>query len=479
MKRTICSICPLAVTLLLGQSAAYAQTPVGTDFTYQGQLIESGSPANGDYDFVFQLFDAAVSPGPQVGGDVTVDDWPVANGLFMVTLDFGAGIFAGDQRWLEVAVRPGASTGPYTTFDQRQMMTGTPYALYALDGPDSGHWTLTGSGDIYNNNSGRVGVGTSDPQYNLHVYHQGTSGGGNFPPAKLGLEFFRPGLPGFPALNDWFSIEVGGSGLPPWGAGTRLIREAGTRLTFQTEETMNSGLRATQMTLDGNGRLGIGTSSPQYPLHVETTDRIYAIYVHNSMTDGYGVYGEANGPRGTGVYGYALDASGFNRGVWGRSLGRNGVGVQGLVQAGSGVNYGVHGSSDSTSGYDFFAAGAGQDYGSSSSIRWKSNVRNIDRPLEKISRLRGVYYDWDAEHGGHHDVGMIAEEVGAVLPEIVTYEENGIDAHGMDYSKLTPLLVEAVNALRAENDTLRARLDSLERRLTPLTEQAAAAGGER
>ena len=56
------------------------------------------------------------------------------------------------------------------------------------------------------------------------------------------------------------------------------------------------------------------------------------------------------------------------------------------------------------------------------------------------------------DHGGHHDVGMIAEEVGAVLPEIVNYEENGTDAVGMDYSKLTPLLVEAVNALRAEKD---------------------------
>ena len=63
-----------------------------------------------------------------------------------------------------------------------------------------------------------------------------------------------------------------------------------------------------------------------------------------------------------------------------------------------------------------------------------------------------MYFDWDAEHGGHHDIGMIAEEVGKVLPDIVQYEENGIDASGMDYSKLTPLLVEAVNALREEKD---------------------------
>ena len=89
-----------------------------------------------------------------------------------------------------------------------------------------------------------------------------------------------------------------------------------------------------------------------------------------------------------------------------------------------------------------------------------------------MSQLQGVYFDWDQEHGGHHDVGMIAEEVGEVLPEIVSFEENGIDASGMDYSKLTPLLVEAVNALRAEKDAeiaeLTNRLDRMEAMLKQL-----------
>ena len=82
--------------------------------------------------------------------------------------------------------------------------------------------------------------------------------------------------------------------------------------------------------------------------------------------------------------------------------------------------------------------------------------------------LRGVYFNWDAEHGGGHDVGMIAEEVGEVLPEIVQYEENGIDAEGMDYSKLTPLLVEAVKALKMENDDLQEQNNRLELRLSAL-----------
>ena len=57
-------------------------------------------------------------------------------------------------------------------------------------------------------------------------------------------------------------------------------------------------------------------------------------------------------------------------------------------------------------------------------------------------QLRGVYFDWNEDYGGAHGIGMIAEEVGKVIPEIVVYEENGVDASGMDYSKLTPLLIE-------------------------------------
>jgi hypothetical protein len=126
--------------------------------------------------------------------------------------------------------------------------------------------------------------------------------------------------------------------------------------------------------------------------------------------------------------------------------------------ASTGINYGVLGQSNSPDGFDFFAAGAGTNYGAISSRRWKHQIVAIPEPLTMLAALRGVYFDWDQAHGGQHDVGMIAEEVGAVLPEIVQYEENGVDAIGMDYSKLTPLLVAAVNALRAEKD---AQIDTL------------------
>ena len=104
------------------------QDAVGTVFTYQGRLTDGGSPANGEYDFRFELYDAA-SGGAQVGSMVPKENTAVTDGLFTVELDFGSGIFTGDARWLEIGVRPGASGGLFTTLMPRQALTPAPYAL--------------------------------------------------------------------------------------------------------------------------------------------------------------------------------------------------------------------------------------------------------------------------------------------------------------------------------------------------------------
>jgi hypothetical protein len=104
------------------------QAAVGTGFTYQGYLTDSGMQANGAYDFEFKLYDAA-SAGTQVGITVTLDNVAVSAGLFNVELDFGVSAFGGGARWLRIAVRPGASTGTYTALTPRQELTPAPYAL--------------------------------------------------------------------------------------------------------------------------------------------------------------------------------------------------------------------------------------------------------------------------------------------------------------------------------------------------------------
>jgi hypothetical protein len=83
-----------------------------------------------------------------------------------------------------------------------------------------------------------------------------------------------------------------------------------------------------------------------------------------------------------------------------------------------------------------------------SSRRWKTNIQTLHGALAKVELLRGVSYDLKAT--GKHEVGVIAEEVGAVVPEVVSYEENGKDARGVDYSRLTALLIEATKEQQKE-----------------------------
>jgi hypothetical protein len=115
--------------------------------------------------------------------------------------------------------------------------------------------------------------------------------------------------------------------------------------------------------------------------------------------------------------------------------------------------------------YDFYAAGPGVDYGTGSSIRWKKNITPIDNALAKVLDMRGVYFNWDQAHGGGHDMGMIAEEVGQQVPEIVAYEKNGVDASGMDYGKLTPVLVNAIKEQQAQIEEQQAQIEELKKEI--------------
>jgi Collagen triple helix repeat (20 copies) len=120
MKRTL-----LAASLMLSVSLSYAGTPQSGAFTYQGQLSASGSPANGNYDMTFALFDAATG-GNQVGTTVSASQYPVAAGLFTIDLEF-AGALTGQQLWTEVTI-DGQTLAP------RQPVNTVPVAGFALTG---------------------------------------------------------------------------------------------------------------------------------------------------------------------------------------------------------------------------------------------------------------------------------------------------------------------------------------------------------
>lgn len=87
-----------------------------------------------------------------------------------------------------------------------------------------------------------------------------------------------------------------------------------------------------------------------------------------------------------------------------------------------------------------------------SSIRFKENVKPIEHAYETISKLQGVTYNW--KETGKEDIGFIAEEVDKILPQLVDKNEDGI-VNGMNYSKLTALLVEVVKNQQKQIDELK------------------------
>ncbi len=106
---------------------------IGNAFTYQGELAENGSPANGDYQFSFALYDAAAA-GAQVGATLT-QVIAVTDGLFTASLDFGS-VFNGAALYLEIGVRPAGSADPFTALSPRQALTAAPYAHTLRPGAD-------------------------------------------------------------------------------------------------------------------------------------------------------------------------------------------------------------------------------------------------------------------------------------------------------------------------------------------------------
>jgi len=97
---------------------------------------------------------------------------------------------------------------------------------------------------------------------------------------------------------------------------------------------------------------------------------------------------------------------------------------------------------------------------SSSDRRLKDNIKNIENPIEKVQQLNGVTWEWNSNADELQQslptVGVIAQEVEEVLPQLVHDRENGYK--GVDYAKLTGLLIEAIKEQQKQIDELKSKL---------------------
>ena len=96
---------------------------------------------------------------------------------------------------------------------------------------------------------------------------------------------------------------------------------------------------------------------------------------------------------------------------------------------------------------------------SNSDERLKENIYIIDNALSRVSQIEGVYFDW--KDGGDRQVGVIAQQVEKVLPEVVSKDKNSYLS--VDYSKIVPLLIEAINEQSNNIKDLEDRISKLEK----------------
>jgi phage protein U len=105
--------------------------------------------------------------------------------------------------------------------------------------------------------------------------------------------------------------------------------------------------------------------------------------------------------------------------------------------------------------------------------RLKDNIKTIENPLDKIKALRGVEYDWNnGNRKGKHDLGLIAQEVESVIPDIVhehtlPYVEGEEDTlyKTVDYEKMVAVLIEGMKEQQTQIDSLKSELTEIKGKL--------------
>lgn len=376
--------------------------------------------------------------------------------------------------------------------------TNHPFTLRAND---TDYVTLTASGNL--------GVGTISPAAKLEVLNSSTlpsdieviATNGSVPRISGRASRGTISAPTATQNNDSLALFGGrGFGATNFGFHTAFMEiqaaenwtdaAQGTRMVFKTTATGAAGA-GERMRIDHNGNVGIGTTSPAATLHViganTNTMRLQgATHVSGGdnvalVFDSYGADFGTNNP----ITKISVTDNSFG----GADLSFQTNNTKRLTITNSGnIGMGTVNPADKLQVAGDLRVGTGstgcvKDADGtviagvcSSDLRFKKDVTPLAKLLPKLAQLQPVNFFWrstefpNKHFGTKESFGLIAQDVEAVLPELVTTDEQGYKA--VNYSKLPLLTVQAVKELKAENDDLKTRLGALEQLVKQLKEQA-------
>ncbi len=288
--------------LLAGQARAQAPSEpitleaspdaaLGSAFTYQGRLLDGGTPVDGACDFEFSLWDDP-SAGSQIGTTQSKSGVTVSDGYFGVSLDFGVTAFDGEARYLDITVDCDGSSTPLSP---RVTLSGAPYA--------------------HSLRPGAVISGAESTGLKVETSAGGTA----------------------TALLAYASSQTGQtSGV--WGSTNSV--EGGVGVVGRAEATSGTAYGLYGISFSAGGTGVYGTAPTTGTVGIATGSGGVGVYGKSSATSGdtAGVVGECDSSEGAGVSGYADATSGTNYGVYGNTSSPDGYGVYATNTAAGGAS---------------------------------------------------------------------------------------------------------------------------------------------
>jgi len=377
----------------------------------------------------------------------------------------------------------------------------------AADPPMGGSTYWSSDGTHVWRDTGNVGIGTASPVYKLDVGgNMRATGSALFNstltvqnPSGLTSFYLRPGSD--ESYVDQRMYTSDGSTADYW----RFLAygKSYTSTAYQRKlriMSYNAGTGSDILTLAADGNVGIGVANPAYKLDMDGSLRITGHYYangnlylgqNNTATSVYGSTGAANylqliasdsaddGARmilygrthGSGGRVYLQSSSNSASDIVMQLIRRTSAGTTYAVKYtygdGRTVFYGTNGSGSC------YIDGDGPATTCTSDRRLKKDIETIPGALESLVKVRGVSFNWKEEFKndpGRKKYGVIAQELQAAFPDLVTQGDDGYLQASMD--GLIPVLVEATKELKAENDELRRVNASILKRLEALEAHA-------